>query len=64
MIKKTGIFLFFLSISFFMNAQTPSGIPSGKTEPLELNLVNIIVYIVLPVLLLIFYLIWRSKKKK
>ncbi|QIA08500.1 adenylosuccinate synthetase [Draconibacterium halophilum] len=64
MIKKASIFTFLLFVVTLAIAQAPSGIPTGKAEPLEMNLPNIIFFIVLPILLLIFYIIWRRKRRK
>ncbi len=63
MFKKSGIFTFLLFISALAIAQAPSGVPYGKSEPLELNLANIIIFIVLPVLVVILYIYWRRKKR-
>ncbi|WP_319481071.1 hypothetical protein [uncultured Draconibacterium sp.] len=64
MIKKASIFTLLLFVAALAMAQAPSGIPTGKAEPLELNLTNIIVFIVLPVLIIILYIYWRRKKRK
>ncbi len=64
MLKRAGIFLLLLFVSVLAKAQAPSGIPTGKPEPFELNLANIIVFIVLPVLIVILYIYWRRKKRK
>ncbi|WP_321372855.1 hypothetical protein [uncultured Draconibacterium sp.] len=64
MLKKSGIFTFLLFVSALAMAQAPSGIPTGEPEPLELNLVNIIVFIVLPVIIVILYIYWRRKKRR
>ncbi len=64
MIKKSGIFLLLLFVSLMTRAQAPSGIPTGKAEPLELNLVNIIFFIVIPVLIIILYIVRRRNKRK
>nr|WP_321357125.1 hypothetical protein [uncultured Draconibacterium sp.] len=64
MLKRSGIFILLLFISVFTEAQAPSGIPTGKPEPLELTLTNIIVFIVLPLVIVILYIYWRRKKQK
>nr|WP_319570712.1 hypothetical protein [uncultured Draconibacterium sp.] len=64
MIKKASIFTLLLFVTAFAMAQAPSGIPTGKPDPLELNLTNIIVYIVLPVVIVALYIYWRRKKRK
>lgn len=45
-------------------AQAPSGVPYGQPEPLELNLFNIIVFIVLPLVLIVIYIGFKRKKRK
>nr|WP_320000525.1 hypothetical protein [uncultured Draconibacterium sp.] len=64
MIKKASIFTLLLFVTALAMAQAPSGIPTGKPDPLELNLTNIIVYIVLPVVIVALYIYWRRKKRK
>jgi len=61
-----SILIFSLLIwgSFFITAQVPTHYPTSD-EPVKLNLVNIIIYFVIPLLLLVFYIYWlRSKRKK
>jgi len=62
--KKSGIFTFLLFVTALAIAQAPSGVPYGKSEPLELNPANIIVFIVLPVLVVILYIYWRRNRRK
>lgn len=64
MIKEASIFTFLLFVTALAMAQAPSGIPTGKADPLELTLTNIIVFIVLPVVIVILYIYWRRKKRK
>lgn len=44
-------------------AQTPDLYPPTVPEPIELNLFNILLYIVSPVLLFVFLYFWRRKRK-
>ena len=44
-------------------AQTPTHYPTGK-NPMEFTPVNILVYIVFPVLLFVFLILSRRRKKK
>ena len=44
-------------------AQTPTHYPTGK-NPVEFTPVNILVYIVFPLLLFVFVILSRRKKKK
>ncbi|MDX8339953.1 hypothetical protein SLH46_12205 [Draconibacterium sp. IB214405] len=64
MIKKSVIFNFLLYVSIVATAQVPSGLPSGKPDPLELTLPNIIFFIVIPVLIIILYIIRRRNRRK
>ena len=63
MIKKylTILSLFFNATLF---AQQPEFYPPTGQEPPELTLFNIILYFVMPILVLVFYLVWRKSKKK
>lgn len=59
--------VFVLSILFLGKsyAQTPSNYPAPIPEPVKLDLINIIVYIILPVIIVVAYiLIRRSVRKK
>ena len=45
-------------------AQAPSGVPYGQPEPLEFDLVNVIVFIVVPVLIIFLYIWFKRKNRK
>ena len=64
--KTIYLTLLLLLITFAsVFAQIPGGLPKPETEPLDLNLFNIVLYFVLPVLLLVYYIFYkRSKAKK
>ncbi|MBN1985274.1 MAG: hypothetical protein JW761_03165 [Prolixibacteraceae bacterium] len=64
MIKKVFLAVNFILLWIFTYAQAPRHIPYGEAEPVEFNLLNIILFIVLPVLLIIIYLLYRKKKNK
>lgn len=55
-------------LSLFMAVvygQKPSVAPKGDYGPIDFTQTeNIIIYIVLPIIVLILYFIWRSKKRK
>ena len=58
-----------LSLLFFffvlqLNAQTPEHYPPVKPEPVDFSLFNIILYILLPLLLIGAYLLYRRSRKK
>jgi len=49
----------------FLAAQVPDNLPAGNPEPVPITPGNILIFIVLPVLLFIFYIWWlRDRKKK
>ncbi len=64
MSKKTVLQITFLFTAIVAHAQIPDFLPSGDTEPLELTTFNIVLYIVIPVALFIFYLWYRKSKRK
>ncbi|WP_335964299.1 adenylosuccinate synthetase [Galbibacter sp. PAP.153] len=45
--------------------QTPDGIPKpGNNDPIDLSSwIDVTFYIVIPVLIIIFYLTWRKKRR-
>jgi hypothetical protein len=45
-------------------AQGPTSIPTGEPEPVPFTLPNILIFIVAPVLLFIFYIWWLKQKRK
>ena len=55
------IVVFLLSLS--VSAQTPTHYPTGD-DPVDITLVNILVYFVTPFLLVIIYLWWRNYRRK
>lgn len=64
MLKKIGLQILFIFVTVVANAQIPDIIPSGEPEPIELTLFNITLYIVVPILLLVFFLWYRKSKRK
>ncbi len=54
----------FLLVAVQSMAQAPSGVPYGQPEPLELDLFNIIVFIVLPLVLIAVYIGFKRKNRK
>jgi heme/copper-type cytochrome/quinol oxidase subunit 2 len=63
LIKRISVFLLFFTLPGAMYGQLPTHYPTGD-EPVEITLVNILIFFVTPVLLLIFYLYWRKSRKK
>ncbi|EPR70291.1 hypothetical protein ADIWIN_3647 [Winogradskyella psychrotolerans RS-3] len=49
-----------------LSAQIPQGTPNpGENTAIDISRpFDIIVYIILPILIVIFYLVWRQKKRK
>lgn len=60
---KKCIRLFILLISGIIFAQKPSGVPgdTGKVELTETS--DVVIYIVIPVVIVILYLVWRKRNK-
>lgn len=56
--------LIFSAISTTLFAQAPSGVPYGNPEPINLDLFNVILFIVVPILIVITYFWYRRKKKR
>lgn len=54
-----------LSIFRLLPTQTPKGTPNpGESKPIDLSdPFEIIVFIILPILIIVFYLIWRNKNR-
>ncbi|MFW5644941.1 MAG: hypothetical protein ACOCZL_03430 [Bacteroidota bacterium] len=58
------IFAILLLTSFSGMAQLPTHYPTGD-EKVAFNLINILIFFIVPVLLLVFYIYWlRAKRKK
>jgi uncharacterized BrkB/YihY/UPF0761 family membrane protein len=45
-------------------AQTPDLYPPKDPEPIDFSLLNIILYIVMPLVLIVVFLLYRRKKRK
>ncbi|MEX0982769.1 MAG: hypothetical protein WD577_07250 [Bacteroidales bacterium] len=56
-----GTFLFQLQN---LIAQVPTNIPGGKPEPVPFTPVNILVFIIIPLGLLVFYIWWLRQNRK
>jgi hypothetical protein len=64
LIKLYGVMLLLaLSVQHAV-AQGPTSIPTGEPEPVPFTLPNILIFIVAPVLLFIFYIWWLKQKRK
>jgi len=67
-IYKSCCMLLFMFSSGFLNAQIASAAPSPvDNEPLKIDsLENVIIYIILPIIIIVFYIIYlkRIKAKK
>lgn len=61
---KSFISLLFIFFVVRLNAQTPDHYPPVEPEPIDFSLFNIILYIVLPLLLIGGYLLYRRSQKK
>jgi len=56
-----GGYLFFIQD---IAAQVPTHLPAGDPEPVPFTLPNIIIFIIIPLGLLIFYVWWLRQRKK
>ncbi len=66
LLRKTylaGLFIFFSFVSF---AQSPTHIPRTKPEPVNFfeSVENIVFFIVIPVVIVILYFLWRRQRGK
>lgn len=62
--KKLLTISFFLLALIFARAQTPDFYPPVDPEPVQFDLFNIVLYIILPIVLVVGYLLYRRYKKK
>ncbi len=62
--RKLMTFLALLITALTASGQTPEMYPPPVPEPLELTPLNVILYIVIPVLLVIFLIYYRRRKRK
>jgi len=63
-IYKSCCMLLFMFSSGFLNAQIASGAPSpADNEPLKIDsTANVIIYIILPIIVIVFYIIYIKRK--
>lgn len=58
----SGIFLLFSSAATW--AQKPTMSPKGDYDPVDFQQIeNIVIFIVIPIVFLILYFVWRKKKR-
>ncbi len=67
--KKSEYFLFtifFVMMSLIAQSQAPTHIPREQTRPVDFleSTENIVFFIVIPVLIVILYLVWRRNLRK
>ncbi|MCF8331766.1 MAG: hypothetical protein K9H84_04880 [Bacteroidales bacterium] len=64
--RITGIYMFLFVYVPAIMAQKPSNLPKSNGEPVDFfgSLTNIIVYIVLPLIIIVLFAIWRNRKIK
>jgi heme/copper-type cytochrome/quinol oxidase subunit 2 len=69
-VMKRSIPIFLVSLAFLasslhsITAQTPTHVPGPGGEPVVFNLTNIIVFIIVPVALFVFYIWWERSKAR
>ncbi|MCK3684972.1 hypothetical protein [Maribellus sp. YY47] len=64
MLRNYFLLTAFLLVAIQSMAQAPSGVPYGQPEPLEFDLVNIIVFIIVPALIILLYIGFKRKNRK
>lgn len=64
MIRKVSLLILLLSLWMQSQAQTADGLFGADPEPTEWNALNIVLFIVLPILLFVFFLWFRKRKNK
>jgi heme/copper-type cytochrome/quinol oxidase subunit 2 len=57
------VLLSFLFLAGSVTGQTPTHYPTGK-DPVQLDLVNILLFIVFPVLLVVLWIVIRQRARK
>ena len=63
MLKNTLLQIILVFSAIAASAQIPDLLPSGETEPIELTPLNIVIYLVLPVVIFIIYFWYRKSKR-
>lgn len=69
-VMKKSIHTFLVSLILLLAtfhslmAQTPTHVPGAEGEPVVFNLTNIIIFILVPVGLFVFYIWWERSKTK
>lgn len=64
MIRIFTITSFMIAFMRNAHAQTPQHYPAPDPEPVEINLFNILVYIGIPVLIILLYILTRRRSSK
>ncbi len=64
MLKKIVLQITFLFTAIIASAQIPDIIPSGEAEPIVLTPLNIILYIVSPIIIFIIFFWYRKSRRK
>jgi len=64
MLRKYFFLAVFLIVAIQSMAQAPRGVPYGQPEPLKFDLVNVIVFIVVPILIIFLYFWFKRKNRK
>lgn len=55
----------FLVVGLRIYAQSPTHVPKPDRSPVDFSqLANIVLFIILPLLIVVFYFMWRNKKRK
>ena len=62
-LERFIVLLVFLFLASGLTGQTPTHYPTGK-DPVQLDLVNILLFIVFPVLLVVIWIVIRQRARK
>ena len=65
--RKTVILFIFLLADIITYAQTPDMYPPPVPQPVEVDVFNIVLYVVLPILIVVAYIAyrrWQNKENK
>jgi hypothetical protein len=66
-IKGTKIVVWLAVLLFqlqYLAAQTPTHLPGREPEPVPITFVNVLVFVVIPLGLLVFYVWWLRQNRK
>gem|GEM_PF-6938645 len=63
-LKFTALLIFIMVAQIFVSGQSPDMYPPPVPQPVEVDTLNIILYIVLPALIVVAYFAYKNWQKK